>query len=149
MALGNVGGMSHYEYRAVGDIVNTASRIQDLNKLLGTKVLMSSGVFEGVDGILGRHLGEFRLRGKSKPVSVYELTGAEPDITDEQRWLCHSFAEALGALRAQRWEEAQGILLRLLERFPDDGPARFYLQLLEREHGAAQRWDGVVAVNTE
>lgn len=149
MALGNVGGMRHYEYRAVGDIVNTASRIQGLNKVLGTKVLMSAAAFDGVRGMLARHLGEFRLRGKLKPVSIFELTAAEPNVTEEQRWLCSRFGNALDALRAQQWPDAQDILLDVLERFPDDGPTRFYLQLLKRECGKAERWDGVVAVSSE
>jgi adenylate cyclase len=147
MALGNVGGISHYEYRAVGDIVNTASRIQDLNKTLGTRVLVSASVFERLDGLLGRRLGSFRLRGKSKPVTVYELAGVEPDVADEQRWLCRSFEQALNALEAQRRDEARDMLIRIAERFPDDGATRFYLQLLESEqHRAAESWDGVVTV---
>ena len=40
MLLGNIGGEQRYEYRAVGDIVNTASRIQGLNPLLGTRVFL-------------------------------------------------------------------------------------------------------------
>lgn len=149
MALGNVGGMSHYEYRAVGDIVNTANRIQGLNKLLGTKVLVSSEVFEGVDGLVGRHLGEFRLRGKSKPVSIYELMAIEPDVTQEQRWLGSRFGLAVEAFRAQRWQDARSILLDVIERFPHDGPVRFYLGLLERKASSTEHWDGVIAVSIE
>ena len=150
MALGNVGGISHYEYRAVGDMVNTANRIQDLNKALGTKVLASATVLEGVDGVVGRRLGAFRLRGKANAVTVYELVGVEPHIADEQRWLCRTFEQALDAFGAQQWDEAREILVRIAGRFLDDGPTRFYLQLLENEpHRATQSWDGILAPDTK
>src|SRR5262249_25470060 len=41
LVIGNIGAAQRYEYRAIGDIVNTASRIQGLNALLGTRVLVS------------------------------------------------------------------------------------------------------------
>jgi adenylate cyclase len=149
MALGNVGGISHYEYRAVGDIVNTASRIQGLNKVLGTRILMSAAVFEGTSGLVARHLGEFRLRGKSNPVSIYELAAIEPRVGEEQRWLCSTFETAVDALRARRWKDAEGILLDVIARFPHDGPARFYLEWLKHEHAGPEHWDGVVAVGSD
>jgi adenylate cyclase len=137
MALGNVGGMSHHEYRVFGDIVNTACRIQqELDKTLGTKVLASAEVYEGVEGVLGRRLGVFPVRGKSRPVTVYELIGVEPNVPDEQRWLCRSFEEAMHAWDAERRDQARDILLRIAERFPQDGPTRYYLQRLEGEHRA-------------
>src|SRR5690606_16115700 len=42
LLLGNVGASERGEFRAVGDIVNTAARLQGLNRLLGTRVLVSS-----------------------------------------------------------------------------------------------------------
>ena len=48
LLLGSVGAMDHYEYRAVGDIVNTATRLEGLNKHLGTRMLVSADVLEGL-----------------------------------------------------------------------------------------------------
>jgi hypothetical protein len=63
LALASVGAFSHYEYRAVGDTVNTSSRLQDLNKELGTRVLVSASLAEGLGEFLFRDLGMFELRG--------------------------------------------------------------------------------------
>jgi adenylate cyclase len=52
MLLGNVGALDHYEYRAVGDIVNTSSRIEGLNKQLGTRILVSEEVLDQLAGLL-------------------------------------------------------------------------------------------------
>ena len=73
LLLGSVGAMDHYEYRAVGDIVNTATRLEGLSKHLGTRVLVSAEVLEGLEGLLARELGAFLLAGKSRPVIVHEL----------------------------------------------------------------------------
>ncbi len=50
LLLGSVGAMDHYEYRAVGDIVNTATRLEGLNKHLGTRLLVERGGAPGAGG---------------------------------------------------------------------------------------------------
>mgnify|MGYP001827362399 CR=1 FL=1 len=52
LVMSHVGAIDHFEYRAVGDMVNTASRIENLNKLLGTAILASEDFVKGLQGIL-------------------------------------------------------------------------------------------------
>jgi adenylate cyclase len=87
MTMAHVGARDHFEYRAVGDIVNTASRLEALNKDLGTSVLVSADTVAGLDNIVSRPLGSRRLAGKQSPIEVHELTGlgnatARPDHAD-------------------------------------------------------------------
>jgi adenylate cyclase len=145
MALGSVGAGEHYEYRAVGDIVNSATRIQELNKRLNTRVLVSGEVIEYVSGLQSRELGAFRLAGKSVPLSVYELIGyaGETNIPADRDRL---FAAGLAAFRSRRWREASEAFQEGVTRF-DDGPARFYLSLcesFERDPPQASQ-DGIVS----
>ncbi|MFO7971863.1 MAG: adenylate/guanylate cyclase domain-containing protein, partial [Desulfobacterales bacterium] len=51
ISLSNIGAINHYEYRPVGDIVNTASRIEALNRYLGTRILVSQEVLYDIDGL--------------------------------------------------------------------------------------------------
>jgi adenylate cyclase len=76
IALASVGTDAHREYRAVGDTVNTASRLETLNKQLGTRVLISASLADGLGGFRFRDLGEVELRGKRNPVHVLELLDA-------------------------------------------------------------------------
>lgn len=73
IALATVGTFAHHEYRAVGDTVNTASRLEELNKELGTRVLVSASLAQDVGDFLFRDLGEIQLRGKRNRVRVLEL----------------------------------------------------------------------------
>jgi len=123
MLLGNIGGEQRYEYRAVGDIVNTASRIQGLNQLLGTRVLLSATTLAGVD-FPARDLGTFLLRGKRLPVGVLEPIVAGGCTLDARS--IGEFAAALAAFARGDWQAAQEGFAALAARFPSDGPSRYY-----------------------
>lgn len=129
--LGHVGARQHLEYRAVGDIVNTATRIEGLSRHLGTRVLVSQETLAGVAGLLSREVGTFLLPGKNLPVVVHELLAMNPSDADRQMPDAGPFAEALDLFRSERWSDAAGLFRRCLVCNEADGPARFYLQLCE------------------
>ena len=82
VSLGNVGHGQHIEYRAVGDAINTTSRIEQLNKLLGSRILASEEILDGAPQIPKRYVGKFRLRGKNHSIRIFELlVPAEPRFT--------------------------------------------------------------------
>jgi adenylate cyclase len=58
-------------------MVNTASRIEALNKELGTTILISSEVSSQLEGFIHRPKGEFILKGKTNPVSISELVSED------------------------------------------------------------------------
>jgi adenylate cyclase len=144
---GTVGASAHYEYRAVGDIVNTASRIQDLNKRLRTSALLSANAWEGSEEFLTRKLGAFRLAGKDSAVVVYELLGARGQAADTLLIeLSAQFADALDRFVHRDWAEAGRGFARILERFPGDGPSLYYVKLCQAYalRGLGDDWDGSV-----
>ncbi|VAW84367.1 Adenylate cyclase [hydrothermal vent metagenome] len=125
--LGNIGALDHYEYRAVGDIVNTASRIEGLNKQLGTTLLVSEAVLSGLDGFISRKLGTFRMVGKQKAIVIHELLGLQDENELSCDALCQCFAKGLLAYQRASWRTAKAHFLQALEMSPDDGPSRYYL----------------------
>ena len=132
MLFGTVGASGHYEYRAVGDIVNTASRIQGLNKVLGTRVLASDETVRGLDDVVTRPLGSFLLVGKAKPVSIVELLSLQHDVDHDLLDRCARFRAALEAYTSRRWHDAAAGFVELLESHPGDGAARFYAAQCQR-----------------
>jgi adenylate cyclase len=149
MLLGNVGADNHFEYRAVGDIVNTASRIEGLNKQLGTRLLASSQVLEGLNDLVTREVGTFRFVGKSNPLVIHELIARDSqcDMTIRARYA--HFASALQNFRQQRWQEARVSFQQLISRYGMDGPSIFYLDLCARylDKPPLSPWDGVVPLS--
>jgi adenylate cyclase len=112
---------------ATGDTVNTAKRIENANKILGTQLLMSASVTHGLKNFLLRSLGEFILPGMSRKVLLMELVAHKPHAEDKQRWLCETFELGLMAYQARQSDIAMQYFLDILHVYPDDGPARFYL----------------------
>jgi adenylate cyclase len=148
MLLGNVGAGDHYEYRAVGDTVNTACRIQSLNKQLGTNILVTHDMIQGLESVAHRELGTFRLTGKRSPLVIYELVGKTADIDGVVQHYHQRFAKGVALFRAQCWRQAGNIFRELLKLYPDDGPIRYYVQICERYAHTPKRdyWDGVINI---
>jgi len=151
MLLGHVGAIDHYEYRAVGDIVNTATRIQGVNKFFGTRLLVSAETLMGVDGLVTRELGNFVLVGKSQPVRLFELFCRQEDANASLLNLCNEFMHALDKFRAQRWDEAAREFTNLYETHDQDPPSHYYQKLCALYHDTppAPNWDGVITLQSK
>jgi adenylate cyclase len=149
--IGNIGGARHVEYRPVGDIVNTATRIEGMNKYLGTKILVSAEVCSAANGFLTRNLGMFLLAGKTRPVNVHELIARLEDSTSRQRDCCARFTAGVEAFRRQSWDEAFRIFNETLKIHEGDGPSHFYLNLCARysQSPPGESWDGVIHLRSK
>jgi adenylate cyclase len=134
VTLSTIGAHGHYEYRAVGDAVNTATRIQELNKKLGTRILVSeTAIADAGAPFLLRDVGRFLLRGKRQAIHVFELFDDRARATPWELELCDRFAEALRTLNQGDTQQAQTLFRAIREAFPEDGPTKFYLGCLGGE----------------
>lgn len=147
--LGNVGARGHYAYRPVGDIVNTASRIEGLNKFLLTRTLASEEVVGQVEGVLAREVGCFVLAGKSHAVRIYELLGRKEDADDRLLSLCAVFSRGLEAFRRQSWEKALRLFGECRSIGGEDGPSRFYMEIVRGYMASppAVDWEGSISLD--
>jgi adenylate cyclase len=127
-----IGSPTHYEYRAVGDAVTTATRIQELNKKLGTRVLVSMPALgKASQAFLVRDLGLFLLRGKTLPVHVAELMGRRENATEAELLLCRLFRSGIDLLRDNKSADALSVFCKTLQEFPDDRATAFFVERLE------------------
>jgi|APTNR8051073442_1049403.scaffolds.fasta_scaffold02483_4 adenylate cyclase len=70
--VGNFGGRQRFDYTAHGDAINTAARLEGANKYLGTLILVSEDTVRQCSRFTGRPVGDIVLKGKSRPVRIYE-----------------------------------------------------------------------------
>jgi adenylate cyclase len=144
--VGNCGSADRFTYTALGAETNMASRLEGLNKYLGTEVLASAAVLAPVeDKFVFRPVGHFRLKGSDRVLEVTELLGPVEEREKSKPWR-DAFAEALRDFKHHEFAEAEAAFKRVLEIKPKDGPSVFYLEVLEhfRKEPPPKSWLGEI-----
>jgi adenylate cyclase len=149
--VGNMGSDKRFAWTVMGDHVNLSSRLEGMTKEYGVRVLISEFTYEQVkDVFVTRELDRIKVKGKTQPVSIYELMGFLED-QDQYVEVINLFASALDAYRRKDWPEATEKFEEILVSYPGDGPST---TMLHRCHQFAIEapepgWDGVYEMKTK
>lgn len=77
---GNIGSSKRMEFTAIGDGVNLGSRLEGATKLYGTDIVLSESTYRpNRNRVWARQLDFIRVKGKQKPVAIYELIGLQSE----------------------------------------------------------------------
>jgi len=147
MLAGNLGSTYRFSYGVLGDQVNLSSRLEGLNKLYGTEVLIGENTARLVEGsFILRELDQVRVKGKKKPVRVYELVArSEVSLPPDREQAFSYYAAGLEAYRQQRWEQALINFKKVNKLWPEDKANKLMAercQVYQRVPPKGE-WDGI------
>lgn len=145
--VGNMGSNAKFNYTAIGDSVNLASRLSGVNKEYGTTLLMTEYTHARVaPHVVAREIDHVLVLGKTTPVTMYELLGLASDPQpDEFKRRLEAYELGLAAYKCRQWERAITEFQNVLALKRDDMVSHLYIQrsLFFMETPPPDDWDGV------
>jgi len=151
--VGNMGSKSRMDYTMMGDTVNTAARLEGVNKVYGTYTLISETTYAGAasEDIRVRELDSIHVVGKKEAIRIYQLIGYSHETDKKELEMIEHYTTGLYAYRARDWEKAIWFFNAALEIEPDDAPAKTMLERCNeyKENPPPKDWDGAFTMKTK
>jgi predicted ATPase/class 3 adenylate cyclase len=152
MMVGMVGEVARMQGDAFSDNVNLTSRIEGLTKFYGAALLISEEALNRMEDPSRyqiRFLDRVVVKGRSEPISVYEVLDGEPESVMNLKLATQAnFEKGMRRYQAKNFEEAEHFFNEVLQVHPGDKAALLYVERVSRfrKEGVPEGWDGVTVL---
>jgi adenylate cyclase len=149
MTAGNIGANRRFNYTVLGDCVNLSARLEGLNKIYQSTVIIGAATAAQLDaGFVLRYLDTVTVRGRKHPENVFELLGMEGKIAQAKLRAVDAYATGIALYQQRKWMSARDCFAAGLEIDINDGPCAALKARCEDffKNEPAADWDGVFEV---
>ncbi len=150
--VGNLGSLDRMNYTIIGNSTNLASRLEGINKLYGTKIVISEDTYRQVSNSFFCRLLDFvSVKGQEKGYRIYELIGELDNIDEQTKEFCGQYEYAFQAYLNKDWDTAINVLEKLKVKRANDKSIDLIIDrcLYFKRNGdkMLENWDGTFNLN--